>query len=107
MSKFFSLTHEPKTTGELFIANCRSLFAHLTAAANVTEHFQLDMIYAKLHVNLRGRFARSEVNNFQELIAKCRATESLWREAGLMPTIANTVIKPVMPTQTATSTPGI
>ena len=103
MSKFFALQHDPTVTGELFIAKCRSLLSHLTAAANVTEHFQIDMIYAKLHVNLRGRIARSEVNNFNELINRCRATESLWREAGLMPTVANTLISNPMPTNTANS----
>ena len=103
MSKFFALVHQPHVTGELFVSECRGLLSHLSAAAQVSQHFQIDMIYAKLHVNLRGRFTRAEINNFDELIARCRSTESLWREAGLMPTIANTIIQPVRPPVVATA----
>lgn len=86
MTKFYAMIHEPSITGELFIAKCRQLFSHLTAAAQVSEHFQIDMIYAKFHVTLRGRVARSEITTFNDLITRCRQIESLWRESGLMPT---------------------
>ncbi|KAJ8983159.1 hypothetical protein NQ317_016258 [Molorchus minor] len=64
---------EEKT--DLFVSRCRALLSRLPRTPVLPEAIQLDMVYGLLHLKIRERVPRDNLEDFEDLINEARKAE--------------------------------